>query len=424
MPANAQAPDSNKTAYSLNLTWNDVSNADYYEIAFNDMRYTTIKSTHFSFENLQPETDYSFKIRAVNKDGNSDWASVQTKTKTNPLEFAIHGIVAQSSAADQEDNEISRMFNFDEKDSWHSKYGKKAVPFEIVMDLKTINQLDRFEYLPRSGGSNGILMKGSVEYSIDKNKWIPAGTFDWKRDNTPKTFDFANHPSALYIKISVTEAAGNYGSGRELYVFKVPGTASYLPGDINDDHKIDNNDLTSYMNYTGLRKGDADFEGYISKGDINKNGLIEAYDISVVATQLDEGVKTSDSAVKVSGSLQISTSKQNYKKGETIEVVVKGMNFTNVNALSFALPYNQQDYEYEGIQSLNTYDMQNFTNDRLHTDGSKVLYPTFVNVGNKASLNGSENLFIIKLKAKQNVTFNLKPADGILVDKNLEYINF
>ena len=68
--------------------------------------------------------------------------------------------------------------------------------------------------------------------------------------------------------------------------------------------------------------------------------------------------------------------------------------------------------------------MENFTNDRLHTDGSKVLYPTFVNVGNKPTLNGSENLFIIKLKAKQNVSFNLKVTDGILADKNLGYINF
>lgn len=61
-----------------------------------------------------------------------------------------------------------------------------------------------------------------------------------------------------------------------------------MPGDINNDGKIDRNDLTSYINYTGLRKGDSDFEGYISNGDINKNGLIDAYDISVVATQLED----------------------------------------------------------------------------------------------------------------------------------------
>jgi hypothetical protein len=423
-PTNVEVLDSNKTAYSFSLTWKPVSLADFYEIAFNDMRYTTIKSTDFLFENLQPETEYHFKIRSVNKIGSSDWATIQAKTKTNPLEFAIHDIFAQSSVADEEDNEISKLFDFDDKDMWHTKYGQKAIPFNIIMDLKTINQLDKFEYLPRLDGRNGLLTKGTVEYSLDKNKWLPAGAFDWKKDNTTKTFDFTNHPSARYIKINVEQGVGNYGSGRELYVFKVAGTESYLPGDINNDHKIDNNDLTSYMNYTGLRKGDADFEGYISKGDINKNGLIDAYDISLVATQLDGGVQTNDSSAKVSGSLQIITAKQNYKKGETIEIMVKGVNLANVNALSFALPYNQQGYEYEGVQSLDTGDMENFTNDRLHTDGSKVLYPTFVNLGNKPTLNGSENLFIIKLKAKQNVTFNLKPTDGILANKDLEYISF
>jgi hypothetical protein len=293
------------------------------------------------------------------------------------------------------------------------------------MDLKTINQLDKFEYLPRISGRNGILAKGTVYYSLDKNNWIAAGAFDWNiRDNGKKTFDFTHHPAARYIKISVTEGGGNYGSGRELYVFKIPGTESYLPGDINNDHKIDNNDLTSYMNYTGLRKGDADFEGYISKGDINKNDLIDAYDISTVATQLDGGIPMQDNAAKVSGSLEISTAKQNYKKGETIEVLVKGVNLTNVNALSFALPYDPQDYEYLGVQALNTKDMENLTYDRLHSDGSKVLYPTFVNIGNKVVLDGNENIFLIKFKAKQNIKMNLKLDNGILVDKSLNYIQF
>lgn len=59
------------------------------------------------------------------------------------------------------------------------------------------------------------------------------------------------------------KAVGDYGTGRELYVFKVPGTESYLPGDINNDKLIDRNDLTSYTNYTGLRKEMQIFEGYI-----------------------------------------------------------------------------------------------------------------------------------------------------------------
>ncbi len=424
-PSNLEVLDSNKTAYSLNLTWDAVPNADFYEIEFNDMRYTTIKGTHFLFDNLAPQTTYSFKVRAVNKESASPFTTFKTTTSVNPLEFAIHGITAQSTAKAEEGNELSKLFDFDENSIWHTAYDKKAVPFDIVMDLKTINQLDKFEYLPRISGRNGILAKGTVYYSLDKNNWIAAGAFDWNiRDNGKKTFDFTHHPAARYIKISVTEGGGNYGSGRELYVFKIPGTESYLPGDINNDHKIDNNDLTSYMNYTGLRKGDADFEGYISKGDLNKNDLIDAYDISTVATQLDGGIPMQDNAAKVSGSLEISTAKQNYKKGETIEVLVKGVNLTNVNALSFALSYDPQDYEYLGVQALNTKDMENLTYDRLHSDGSKVLYPTFVNIGNKVVLDGNENIFLIKFKAKQNIKMNLKLDNGILVDKSLNYIQF
>src|SRR5699024_10467368 len=161
--------------------------------------------------------------------------------------------------------------------------------------------------------------------------------------NTPKTFTFDKTPTARYIKLHITKAVGNYGSGRELYVFKVPGTPSYIPGDINSDDVIDHNDLTSYTNYTGLRLGDSDFEGYISKGDVNKNDLIDAFDISNVATQLNQGVRI-DSLVAVSGSLVLSTPKTHYKKGDTIRVTVSGKALKAVNALSFALPYDTKEY--------------------------------------------------------------------------------
>lgn len=416
--------DSNRTAYSLNLTWKGVDNADFYELDFNEMHYTTIRGTHFLFDNLQPETNYSFKLRAVNKEGNSSWVTLNTKTDVNPLEFAIPGILATCTAQEQDGEGISKMFDFDENNTWHTNWEKQAVPFDIIMDLKSVNQLGKFEYLPRISGSNGLITKGTVYYSLDKNNWESGGDFVWKRDNRVKTYEFASHPFARYIKIAVEEGKGGFGSGRELYVFKVPGTESYLPGDINHDHKIDNNDLTSYMNYTGLRKGDADFEGYISKGDNNRNGLIDAYDISVVATQLAGGVRTEDSLHPVTGSLRISADKQQYQKGETIEIMVKGDDLTSVNAFNFALPYDQKDYEYVGIQSVNTKSMEDLSYDRLHSDGDKVLYPTFVNVGNKAVLNGNQNLFIIRFKAKQNLTFNLKSDGGILVDKKLNYSYF
>lgn len=232
--------------------------------------------------------------------------------------------------------------------------------------------MDKFQYLPRSGKGNGILMKGKVFYSNDQQTWTDAGTFDWAYTDAVKTFDFTTHPTARYVKLVVSEGSVGFGSGRELYIFKVPGTSSYLPGDINNDHLLDRNDLTSYTNYTGLRKGDADFEGYISNGDINGNNLIDAYDISSVATQIDGGVGPGK-IDKASGKLEISSAKAQYAKDEIIEVKVRGIDIKSVNAFSFALPYFPKDYKFVSVQILNTRQMDNLTYDRLHTNGNHFI---------------------------------------------------
>lgn len=422
-PVNARVSDKNREAYTLTPSWTKVSNADFYEIDFNDMHYTTIRDTALLFDGLLAETAYTFKLRAVNKDGYSDWTEIKATTKTNPLEFAIQGIVAETTVENQGGSGINKLFDYDEGNTWHTKWGVKAVPFDMIIDLKSVNQLDKFHYLPRTGRGNGILLKGKVFYSNNKENWTEAGAFEWANNDEIKIFNFTAHPAARYIKIAVADGVGGFGSGRELYVFKVPGTESYLPGDINNDRLIDKNDLTSYINYTGLRKGDADFEGYISNGDINKNNLIDAYDISVVATQLEGGVKNAK-IDKIAGKLEISTAKQAYNKDEIIEIKVKGINLKSVNALSFALPYSAQDYDFVSIQPLNTKQMDNLTNDRLHTSGAKVLYPTFVNIGNKDALNETADLFILKLKAKHKLQFMLKISEGILVDKNLNSVKF
>ena len=420
---NGQVTAENVEAYTLKPTWNKVSNADYYEIEFNNMLYTTIKNTELLFDGLEAETDYTFKLRAVNKDGHSDWNTFSTKTKSNPLEFAIQGIRGEVTAEVQEGFEVFRLFDFAELgDMFHTKYRKNAIPFDMIIDLRTVNQLDKFHYLSRQDGGNGTMLRGFVSYSMDKENWTPVDSFRFERNGDVKIFEFKDKPKARYIKLNVTEGVGNYGSGRELYVFKVPGTESYLPGDINNDKKIDSNDLTSYMNYTGLRKGDSDFD-YVSAGDINQNNLIDAYDISVVATQLDGGIEEQGTE-KAAGTIEISTPKQTYNKDEIVEVKVTGKDLKAVNALSFALPYDQQDYDFVGVEPLNLKAMENLTYDRLHTNGQKALYPTFVNLGDKETLEGTTDLFVLKLKAKRKVKFSLKAIDGLLIDKDLNMCKF
>ena len=63
--------------------------------------------------------------------------------------------------------------------------------------------------------------------------------------------------------------------------------------------------------------------------------------------------------------------------------------------------------------------MRNFTNDRLHSNGQKALYPTFVNVGDRPVLGGSADLFTLRFRAGKAGAFSLQMKDGLLVDKQL-----
>lgn len=420
----AQIAPEDMEAYSLTPSWTPVENADFYEIEFHGLKYTNIRGTSLIFEDLTPETDYTFKVRAVNADGASPWTEIAARTKNNPLEFAIRGIQGEVNVPVQEGFGVSRLFDFAESgDTWHTKYRSNAIPFDLTIDLMSVNTLDRFDYLPRQDGGNGTILKGSVSVSMDKEHWTPVDSFVWNRNGDVKSFVFNERPAARYIRLSVTEGVGNYGSGRELYVFKVPGTESYLPGDINNDGKIDENDLMSYMNYTGLRTIDSDF-GYVSAGDINRNGLIDAYDISVVATRLEDGIEPNDYAAPLAGTIEMEVPKGIIAQGDTISIPVKSIELKSVNAISFALPYDQQKWEFAGIEPIAVKGMENLTNDRLHSNGTKALYPTFVNIADKPDVNGTETLFIIRFVAKQKGAFTAKMHDVMLVDKKLSTLKF
>lgn len=414
--------------YSLVPSWEPLSGADFYEIDFNGMRYTNIRSHSLLFDNLVPDEEYTFKVRGVNESGPGEWCEIKASTKSDPFEYALRGITGESSSEIQEGFEVARLFDFAESgDMFHTKYRQDALPCDLTIDLQSINSLDKIQYLPRQNGGNGTILKGNISVSMDKQRWMPVDSFVWMRNGDVKEFIFADKPQARFIKLHVDEGVGNYVSGRELYVFKVPGTESRLSGDINSDGKIDNNDLMSYTNYTGLRKGDSDFDGYISVGDVDGNGLIDAYDISVVATKLDDGVEVSDYDKPLSGNIRVDIPNTTVVPGDTLSVTVLASDLQGVNAMSFALPYDQKSWKFIGIEEIGLKEMQNLTNDRLHSDGEKVIHPTYVNVGEKPVIStekDEEILFIIKFEALKKGRFTTQPSDGIMVDKKLNIKNF
>ena len=413
------ATDTKVAPYTLTPTWKAVDNADYYEIRFNSMIYSTIRNNSLLFEDLQPGTDYTFELRAVNADGQSEWTTINAKTDKNPLEFAVHGITATNTAKDMPGFGIHRLFDFQESgDIWHTHYSEKAVPFTVTMDLHATITLDKMQYVPRADAGNGTILEADIFTSKDGKTWQAVGTQKWERTPAKKNVVFTDHQQARYIRMDVKKALGDFGSGAELYVFRQPGTKVLIPGDVNQDGKIDENDLTSYMNYTGLKKGDSDFDGYISNGDINGNGLIDAYDISNVATQLEGGVTEKDMR-QPAGTITYTYNKAAYQAGDEVTVTVKGTGLQAVNALSLVMPYDLKTMQYTKTDPVAVKDMRNMTYDRHHTDGSQVLYPTFVNIGQQPTIEGSGTLFVIHFKALRAFRAPKASAKGMLVSNNL-----
>ena len=360
----------------------------------------------------------------MNRDGQSAWTDLKAATKSDPLEFAIRGARATTTCANQPGSDVRLLVDFDETSLWHTAWSNepKAVPFELVIDLRSVNYLDKMQYLPRLDSGNGTILEGTYAVSMDRQNWTDCGSFTWARNSDVKELRFNGNPQARYVRLNVTKAVGSFGSGRQLYVFRVADSEYYIPGDLNKDGRLDENDLTSFLNYTGLRKGDGDFD-YISIGDLNKNGLIDVYDISSVAIELESGV-SSRRVAPVAGTVTVKADKTAYKAGDEVTITVSGKGMQSVNGISLAIPYDVAEYEYISTQATGIPQMYNMTYDRLHTNGQKALYPTFVNLGEQPYAQGDGTLITIKFRAKKGGKFNLKPQDGMIVDKYMNVVKF
>lgn len=403
--------------YDLTLRWAPTADAAEIQVLHNGMLYTNLsaaegENTAF-FEDLQPATAYDFKVRAVNPAGASEWVDLTLTTADNPLEFAIAGIKATATIPDQPGARIGRAFDFkDGSEIWHTIYSGADLPADITLDLGSFNTLDRLEYLPRIDGGNGTILAGTWQISENGTDWSEPVAFEWPRSGDAKTIKFSETIPMRYIRLHVDKAVGRFISAREIFVFRQPGTPAYLPGDINKDGVIDDNDLTSYTNYTGLRRGDGDFD-YVSIGDVNRNGLIDAFDISNVAVQLNGGIERP--AAEIEGELVLTPDRKRYAAGDVVTLTLSGKGLKNVNALSLALPYLPAQYEFVGITlAPESAKMANLTYDRLHTSGDKVLHPTLVNLGDQPTLNGDVDIATITFRARHAGAF-APVAESILM---------
>lgn len=121
----------------------------------------------------------------------------------------------------------------------------------------------------------------------------------------------------------------------------------------------------------------------------------------------------------MAGTISIATDKASYKAGEEVVVTIKGHGLRNVNAFSLALPYSDKQLQYVGNEPQAAQPLNNFSLDRLHTNGVKAFYPTFVGVDNAEPISGDVTLATVRFKARTSGPVKLKATDIILVDRQL-----
>ena len=424
------AVDDQTTFDRVALAWNQVENATSYDLKVDGILYTNIKTNAFVHKDLKPETTHKYQVRAIVGDAYTQWSNeLSANTKENPLALAVDNVTASTSAAYQNGTPLSNLVDKDITSESHSSWTEDVVPNFIYFDLKLSYELDRLEYHPRTVGSNGIITRAAIWHSDDNIHWQQLESrIEWVADNTVKTYRLPDGLRARYYALSVEETAGNrqedankFISGQELFFFRKETSLGNVVGDISGNKIIDENDVTSFQNYAGLRRNvDSDFEGYVEVADLNKNGVIDAYDIYFVTRQLGEGNRKP--TLPPTGAFSWKANKETVAEGEEVVYTITGHGMTNVEAIH--ANFNIDTSLYEVVDSSVTVSeelssMSNFSRVRTHGDRSVEAFVILANRKDSPTVSGTKEIAQIRLRARRAHTPTLTSDYFAMIGTNL-----
>ena len=429
VPTNLTSPA--QTSSTITLDWDDVNDAKTYDVEIEGTVFSNIKTSTFTHNELNYDTEYSYRVRAVNETGHSKWtAPITVKTALDPYRNVPKNMTATWTGGGGYAGTVAQdAVDGDEATQFHSATGGDAYTNTFTIDMQKSYQIEKLEYVPRPDFGNGTIRKFEVDYSLDGETWksgakvgVDTPAWSYSTGETMKTLTFDQPLRARYLRISVKDSVGGFFTAHELRPYAVEGSPSQIVGDWNNSGTLDEEDLIFFENYAGLKFGDADFEGYVDAADINYDNKIDAYDISFVARQLNGGVTPQKN--KVQGQVLIVPSVTEAEAGDVVTYTVYGMGMENVYALDLAIPYNDTEYKFESNStSVLTQFMKSFSKDRLHTDKSRVNYLIFTNVGPTETLNGTGVIGSFKMTQKFAGPTAITPQSAQFVGDNLSTIN-
>lgn len=430
-PSGLKADDANITDRDIKLNWDKVDGSTVtYDLMINGVVHTNVfkpsdggQAPFYLHSGLTSDTEYSYRIRATNTKGSSGWSDeVKIRTKLDRYRNVPKNMTAKADSQ-QPGQEASLAVDGKDETLWHTKWGDEGskLPHTFEIDMKLAYELDKFEYVPRPDAGNGTILKYNLDVSLDGKTYknvITDGIFE--RNNKTKVIEFKENVTARYIKLTITSAVGNHGSAQEFRPYKKDKTEGTVVGENIPNGKIDEEDLLFFASYMGVDQSDTAW-GQVSKVDINFNGVIDAYDLMYVASQLDQR-PLQPTGRPVAGQLDIRPSKQQLKAGEEFTVDIIGAGLKDINALNLELPLDPNKYEIvkQGenvVSSANeTAQMLNYSALAGIGNAKQRIMAAFSNKGTQPTLEGTKTLAKVKLKAKQDLTFDMPITRSLLVN--------
>lgn len=418
-PRNLTATDIQDS--SIKVEWDAAESADYYEVKADGIIYSFLKD-ELVHQDLEFTSSHRYQVRAVNAAGESGWSEeIFATTKDDKMKNAVPSeeLSAYATSSLRERYDAKMAVDGDPNSVWISNYNAEKLPQTITVDMAKIYNVDKVVYVPRGEGEKAVITKFNFYASADGRNFkeiITAGT--WRDDGEPKTIAL-NSRRIKSIRIEALETSKPDFSGasvNQISILKAPGAAGEVAADYTGDGKVDGTDLNFVFQYYRIKRGDRDWS-YVSKADVNEDGVIGIYDVAYTASLMQKPLKPGY-VNRAAGTLKLRPSVSAVKSGQRFFVDVIGEDVADLYAFESIIGLDKDKYELAGFENGAVKGMISACKEK---DGRA--YVSYTNTGSSEGIYGSGVLARLELASKADCRVCLAEEGATIVGTNLDVVD-
>ena len=413
------------TPTTVSLAWDKVEGATTYEVMVDGILNSTSATTYKQVD-LPYDTTHTYKVRARNAEGFSEWSNEITATTfKDPWRNVVDPV--GYSGVQGTWGSVNNAFDYNISESG---FQAKMLTDEnaMILDYGQGYLADKFVFSVFSFG-NGINYGGrptsmDVSISLDGVHWekvVEGFKFDfsdWNAETNPSTVIPLSSENDVkktrYIKLSNIQTGSKTFSANGLHLHRIDESKPFAVGSIaiQGRTEVTDADYTNLANYKGMSsKDNPTFEAQVKKYalDINNNDIYDVYDYAFTMFKLNGGTKQKGAA---SGDITLVPSKKAVKAGETFTIDAKAFQVKNLNAFGGVLNYDPTMLSVTGVKQAEVVaSMEDLTVDKQYKDGTAFLNLAFANAGDQKLYRGSDVLATITVTASKDIADTTKAFD-------------